>query len=170
MGKSVIWYSTEDNEMLECSRVYVMRNGTIAAELEGDEISVDAVVATSFQDVEQGGERRDTKEKESMGKRMLSVLTSGSGISVLVLIAIWLIMGMFNSNVNTRMGMTYMIGTALPLVFVSIGQMFIVESGDINLGIGNAMGLVSVISATILAENIGMGRMDSLFGSCRIDP
>ncbi|MFG6363886.1 ATP-binding cassette domain-containing protein [Schaedlerella sp.] len=157
LGKSVIWYSTEDNEMLECSRVYVMRNGTIAAELEGDEISVDAVVATSFQDVEQGGERGDTKEKESMGKRILSVLTSGSGISVLVLIAIWLIMGMFNSNVNTRMGMTYMIGTALPLVFVSIGQMFIVESGDINLGIGNAMGLVSVISATILAENIGMG-------------
>ena len=34
--------------MLECDRVYVMRDGTIVDELKKEQISVDALVASSF--------------------------------------------------------------------------------------------------------------------------
>lgn len=156
-GKSVIWYSTEDNEMMECDRVYIMREGMIVGELMEDEISVDTVISTSFRKAEVTAKENTAVKESGLGKKALSLLTSGSGISLLVLACIWIIVSMFNSNVNTRMGMTYMIGSALPLVFVSIGQMFIVEAGDINLGIGNAMGLVSAITATIMVENPGLG-------------
>ena len=151
-GKSVIWYSTEDNEMMICDRVYVMRDGFITEELVGDDISVDAVIAASFKDVAKIDDDKK-KDKSPFAKKLTSIFTSGSGIAVIVFILIWIILSTLNENVNTRMGQVYMIGAALPLVLVSIGQMFIVCSGDINLGVGNAMGLVSVITATLICEN-----------------
>ena len=155
-GKSVLWYSTEDNEMLECDRVYVMRDGAIVDELQKEQISVDSIVASSFKEshVEK---QEDTGEKPSIGRKALSFLTSGSGISILVFIAIWIILSFLNGNVNSRVGMGMMFGSALPLVFISIGQMFMLEVGDINLGIGNAIGLVSVVTVAIMANNLGLG-------------
>ena len=44
MGKSIIFYSTEDSEMEICDRVYVMRNGSITKELIGNEINVPNLV------------------------------------------------------------------------------------------------------------------------------
>lgn len=157
LGKSVVWYSTEDNEMVECDRVYVMRDGMIAEELAGDEISVDTVVSASFKNVQSAQQEGKKAKKEGWGRKIGSFLTSGSGISLLVLLCIWLIVSNYNENVNTRLGMTYLIGTAVPLVFVALGQMFIVGAGDINLGIGNAMGLVNAITAAVMAENFGLG-------------
>ena len=155
-GKSVLWYSTEDNEMLECDRVYVMRDGAIVDELQKEQISVDAVVASSFKEspVQKKNIQEETK---NFGRKILSFLTSGSGISILVFVAIWIILSFLNSSVNTRVGMSMMIGSALPLVFISIGQMFMLEVGDINLGIGNAIGLVSVVTAAIMVNNFGLG-------------
>lgn len=161
-GKSVIWYSTEDNEMVECDRVYILREGEIVGELMEDEISVDTVISTSFRKAKNTPDDTASVKKEGVAQKAVSTLTSGSGISIMVLICIWIIVSMFNKNVNTRMGMTYMIGSALPLVFVSIGQMFIVGAGDINLGIGNAMGLVNAITATIMVRSMGLGILSIL--------
>lgn len=154
-GKSVLWYSTEDNEMLECDRVYVMRDGAIVDELQKEQISVDAVVASSFKKAKT--EDKKKKEKAGILGKLSSWMSSGSGISVVVLAVIWIILSMLNKNVNTRMGLVMMIGSALPLVFVALGQMFMLEVGDINMGIGNAMGLISVIAATFMIANTGLG-------------
>ena len=156
-GKSVIWYSTEDNEMLECDRVYVMQDGTIASEIVGSEISVDSIVAASFQESSSKQEKTAEKAKASLGKSLLHFLSKGATVSGLVFACIWLIVCSLNQNANTRTGLTYLIGSAVPLVFVSIAQMFIVLAGDINMGIGNAMGLVNVLSATIYVQNPTLG-------------
>lgn len=155
-GKSVIWYSTEDNEMLECDRVYVMRDGAIVDELKKEQISVDALVASSFKEADISDVKKQ-KQQNGMVSKLASLLKSGSGISIIVFIVIWLILSMLNKNVNSRIGLVMMIGSALPLVFISLGQMFMLEVGDINLGIGNAMGLISVIAATIMVSNVGLG-------------
>lgn len=155
-GKSVIWYSTEDNEMLECDRVYVMRDGAIVDELKKEQISVDALVASSFKETNISVVKKQ-KQENGIVSKLASLLKSGSGISVIVFIVIWLILSMLNKNVNSRIGLVMMIGSALPLVFISLGQMFMLEVGDINLGIGNAMGLISVIAATIMVSNVGFG-------------
>ena len=47
-GRSFIWYSTEMDEMQFCDRVYVFRNGGIVAELTGDQITENAILAASF--------------------------------------------------------------------------------------------------------------------------
>jgi ribose transport system ATP-binding protein len=47
-GRTFIWYSTEMDEIQLCDRVYVFRDGAIAAELTGDEITEANVLAASF--------------------------------------------------------------------------------------------------------------------------
>lgn len=48
-GRTFIWYSTEMDEICLCDRVYVFRNGAIAAELTGDAITEDRVLEASFE-------------------------------------------------------------------------------------------------------------------------
>ena len=47
-GRTFVWYSTEMDEICLCDRVYVFRDGAIVAELKGEEISEDHVLAASF--------------------------------------------------------------------------------------------------------------------------
>ena len=47
-GRSFVWYSTEMEEARLCDRVYVFRNGSIVAEMKGDEITEQAILAASF--------------------------------------------------------------------------------------------------------------------------
>ena len=47
-GRTFVWYSTEMDEICLCDRVYVFRDGVIAAVLEGSGISEDHVLAASF--------------------------------------------------------------------------------------------------------------------------
>lgn len=51
-GQAVVWYSSENAEFKACDRVYVMRGGTIAAELVGGDITDEALVRLSFEVVE----------------------------------------------------------------------------------------------------------------------
>ncbi|QRM57271.1 sugar ABC transporter ATP-binding protein [Sinorhizobium sp. BG8] len=47
-GRTFVWYSTEMEEICLCDRVYVFRDGAIAAELTGDEINEANILAASF--------------------------------------------------------------------------------------------------------------------------
>ncbi|MGA3220978.1 MAG: ABC transporter permease, partial [Acidimicrobiales bacterium] len=54
-------------------------------------------------------------------------------------------------------GASLLLGPALPLVFASLAQMVVILVGDFDLGIGYAIGLVNVFSATALATNTWLG-------------
>ena len=47
-GRTFVWFSTENAELEECDRVYVLRGGRIVADLAGDEAREDRVIAASF--------------------------------------------------------------------------------------------------------------------------
>jgi ribose transport system ATP-binding protein len=49
-GRTFVWYSTEIDEICQCDRVYVFREGRIVAELKGTDVSEDGVLAASFAD------------------------------------------------------------------------------------------------------------------------
>ena len=51
-GRSFLWFTTENAELVECDRVYVMASGRMAAELAADDISEEAVISASFERVE----------------------------------------------------------------------------------------------------------------------
>ena len=54
-GRAFIWFSTENSELEECDRVYVLRGGHVTAELSGDEVREDKIIAASFILVATGG-------------------------------------------------------------------------------------------------------------------
>jgi ribose transport system ATP-binding protein len=47
-GRTFLWYTTEMDELSYCDRVYVFRNGVIAADLMRSEVSEDSVISASF--------------------------------------------------------------------------------------------------------------------------
>jgi ribose transport system ATP-binding protein len=47
-GRTFVWYSTEMEEVCLCDRVYVFREGAIAAELQGDAVTEENILAASF--------------------------------------------------------------------------------------------------------------------------
>jgi len=49
-GRSFVWFTTENDELQECDRVYVLRNRVVVAELRAEEIREDRIVAASFAD------------------------------------------------------------------------------------------------------------------------
>lgn len=53
-GRTFLWYSTETDEILECDRVFVFRDGEIAAELKGEQITEENMLRASFEMQEAG--------------------------------------------------------------------------------------------------------------------
>jgi ribose transport system ATP-binding protein len=47
-GRTFVWYSTETDEVCQCDRVYVFREGRIVAELKGAEVTEERILAASF--------------------------------------------------------------------------------------------------------------------------
>jgi ribose transport system ATP-binding protein len=48
-GRTFLWYSTETDEVLECDRVFVFRDGKISAELTGEAITEENLLRASFE-------------------------------------------------------------------------------------------------------------------------
>jgi ribose transport system ATP-binding protein len=49
-GRTFLWHTTETEELDNCDRVYVFRNGRIVADLGPDEITEEKVIQSSFQE------------------------------------------------------------------------------------------------------------------------
>jgi ribose transport system ATP-binding protein len=49
-GRTFLWYTTEVDELKNCDRAYVFRNGAIVAELARDELNEEQVIHSSFAD------------------------------------------------------------------------------------------------------------------------
>jgi ribose transport system ATP-binding protein len=47
-GRTFLWYTTETEELSNCDRVYVFRNGRIVAALNRDELTEEKVIQSSF--------------------------------------------------------------------------------------------------------------------------
>lgn len=80
--------------------------------------------------------------------------------ALLSLVALIVIFGISVANqpgILSVSGLTLMLMSAVPLVFAAQAQMLIMSVGDIDLGIGALIGLVTVIAATVLAENPALG-------------
>ena len=47
-GRTFVWYTTETEELKNCGRVYIFRNGAVVAELTRDELTEERVIHSSF--------------------------------------------------------------------------------------------------------------------------
>lgn len=149
-GKLVIWYSTDDEELVSCSRVVVFRYGRIIEDLHDGFISKEKIVEASFH-----GENlldRSDKEKRKTKHEFKNLL-----IPLCVMLAVFGMSGAMQPAVFSRFGIDLLLSSSVPLVFGAIAQMYIIGLSQIDLGVGTYMGLVSVICATVLRQNFWVG-------------
>ncbi|MEM5318416.1 ATP-binding cassette domain-containing protein [Paraburkholderia sp. JHI869] len=152
-GRLIIWHSTEDLEFLECDRVLVFAGGRVACELEGSEISEQAIVDASFEQPVAGSgvSRGDAEGGSKVGQRIVQMAPFVS------LALVFAAMMMANPNTGSVFGLDLLLGPALPLVLVALGQMFVIGGSEIDLGAGAFAGLVNVLSATLLYQQPALG-------------
>lgn len=145
-GCLVIWHSTEDLEFLECDRVLVFSHGEIVAELKGDEITEDKVVAASF-----------TQPKRAADPTVARASTLGvalvRAVPFVSLVLVFATMTWMNPLVASSFGIELLLAPAVTLVLIALAQMFVVGGSEIDLGIGSFAGMVNVVSATLLVTS-----------------
>ncbi|SDR60856.1 ATP-binding cassette domain-containing protein [Paraburkholderia tuberum] len=157
-GRLVLWHSTEDLEFLECDRVLVFAGGCVVRELNDEEISEQAIVDASFVQPGTVVAVADAKQKGS-GKLGRRVVQMAPFVSLALVFAV---MMFANPATGSVFGLDLLLGPALPLVLVALGQMFVVGGSEIDLGAGAFAGLINVLSATILYQQPALGVL-SLF-------
>ena len=154
-GQLVIWHSTEDLEFLECDRVLVFAHGRIVAELMGEAITEQAIVASSFMPA---AKTAGAASKTSRGgtRSAKAVSAAAPFLSLAVVLAIMVAQ---NPKTASVFGLDLLLWTSVPVALVSIGQMFVVGGSEIDLGIGAFAGLVNVLTATLLVDSPLMGAL-----------
>jgi len=157
-GKSIILVSSDWEELLALSdRVIVMAEGRITAELCGDEITEDnfmrhssvANVAGATAESEKLGFFNNLKEKVLFAKS--NAIFFGI-FNLLLLIVGTLISQRFLTPINLR----NMFLQSFVYILLSMGQLFVVISGNTDLSMSATMTVAGVIGLTI--ANSGVGR------------
>ena len=100
---------------------------------------------------------RDRVKEEVKRGKLAAIGSSRILLPVLTMVFMILANAYMNPNILSYFGVRTLIGSAVPLVFAALGQMFIVVSGDIDMGNGYSIGLVNVLVAVILTANPLMG-------------
>lgn len=156
-GKLIVWYSSETIEFLECDRVLVLHEGSIRRVLSGAEISEDTIVSTAF------AEHLDSAIAVTARATRFShaALLSGA-VPVLILAAIFGVITALNHSAASLFGIGLLSGAAVPLVLVTIAQMFVIGGSEIDLGVGACAGLANVLSATLLVHTPWLGALTLL--------
>lgn len=92
-------------------------------------------------------------QSTSMSKRIKRVVTLYPYVpSLIILSLLFLLNGAFNSNSVSFNGVTGLFSTYLALVFLAVGQTFVVYAGDIDLSAGTILSLVNVVIITLMNQ------------------
>ena len=146
-GRTLVWYTTEDAELLATDRVLVFQSGQVVAELTGKNIRQDRIVQASFsRSAEAAGGGTAGAGSGRIARRLVD-LAPVIGLALVVTIMTWV-----NPLVASVFGADLLLMPALSLVLVTVAQMFIVGGSEIDLGVGAFAGLVSVLAATLLYD------------------
>ena len=157
-GKGVLWYSSEDSELANFDRVYVMHDEAAVAEFAGADISSETIMTAAF------SSQDTTRVKAGSPSTRQRVSVAFSWLVhqpwIFALVGLVIVLGVIDSRQHI---LTYFFGLGLILTLAPVlavaatSQMFILSVGDIDLGIGAFMGLIGVIAATTLTTNPPLG-------------
>ena len=153
-GRTLIWHTTEDAELLGCDRVLVLANGQIVRELSGPALTEEAIVAASFSHLAATEPDRNARSAQRR-LRLVDRLVDAAPLLGLALVLAVMIAA--NPAVASVFGLDLLLMPALSLVLVTEAQMFVVGGAEIDLGVGAFAGLVSVLSATLLYDRPALG-------------
>ncbi len=152
-GRTLVWHTTEDSELLAADRVLVFADGQIVRELAGPEITEEAVVSASFARIGQT-RAQDSPASAAPGRIGHAVADAAPflGLALVFAIMVWA-----NPTIASTFGLDLLLTPAIPLVLVAMAQMYIVGGSEIDLGVGAFAGLTSVLAATLLHDQPLLG-------------
>jgi ribose transport system ATP-binding protein len=150
-GKGVLWYSSEDSEIEFFDRTYVMRDGAVIAEFVNANSPVHTIKTAMFSQRETNKDEQTAKTLWAKVLKFLRNLVAQPWIFALIgVIAVLLLIDSKQDILTNTFGLGLILTLAPVLALTALSQNFIVAVGDIDLGIGQYMGLVVVIAATSL--------------------
>ncbi|WP_340302564.1 ATP-binding cassette domain-containing protein [Roseobacter sp. HKCCD7870] len=142
-GRLVVWNSSEDDEFEQCDKVLVFSGGVIIKELDNTNFSKEAIIHASFSGVDS---HLKTKKGKHQNIQFLDFVAPA------IMLALFILAAWFNPMVVKYIGLDLILAGAVPLVFATLAQTFIIGGSQIDLGIGPFMALISVVSATFLVD------------------
>ena len=148
-GRSAVLYSTEVAEFRKCDRVYVMARGSVVAEFTGAEATEERIVQASFMQPT-GTVRREAKSRAQGWQSFLALRALPAAV---LLVGMFLLAYAQQPRVLSSFGLELLLQASVPLAIAVLAQMFFILGGDIDLGLGFAVGLANVVAATYLVDN-----------------
>ncbi|WP_044348946.1 ATP-binding cassette domain-containing protein [Dethiosulfatarculus sandiegensis] len=152
-GKLIILYSTDNLELEICNRTLVMRYGTIVKELADEQVTQDNLVEASFM----GEELKPIVEKKQDTSHRKWFSKNSAFIPFIAMMLMYIACGLKSPAVFSLYGVNLLLSGAAPLIILSLAQMYIIGLGHIELGVGNFLGLINVLCATLLFSNTPLG-------------
>jgi ribose transport system ATP-binding protein len=147
-GRTVLWYSTDDTEFKQCDRTLVLRDGAIVAEFRRDDVSEEQLIDASFRSVEASGAATHARVVSVRARQREAIVSAA--IPLVTFAVVFALSVLLNSRILSPFGLTLVFSAAFALAFAATSQLFIIAAGDIDLGLGNFIGLVNVVAATWL--------------------
>jgi len=158
-GRAVVVLSSDAVELQGlCDRVLVFSRGRIVRELEGDEINEENIIGAA---VTSAGEHHHDLPLRARRVQRLRRFLSGDYLPSVVLAFLILLVGALTQADNSRFLSSYevqsMLLLASALAFVSLGQLVVLLTGNIDLSVGPLMALTAVVTSFFWATGQGTG-------------
>jgi ribose transport system ATP-binding protein len=155
-GRCFLWYTTEIEELENCHRVYVFRNGEVVAHLERDELTEERIIQSSFAGAPVAKPTREGSRQSTspvgVPRRFMRAALPALSLALIVLA-----IGYLNPRSMSYFGLNLMLNLSIPIALATIAQMFIVTVNDLDLSIGTFVGFVGCVVATWLRDTPLLG-------------
>ncbi len=160
-GVGVLVNSSDSFELAGlCDRVYVMSDGVVIDEVQG-EID-EAEIVQRFVSGSGKQERADDVTRARGGSRRLSRALTSPRLPVAVLVLLIVLLSIYtNTKASvflTTANLNNVLVSALPLVCAALGQQFALLAGEFDISIGASMTL-SVVIASFVLPNTSPGTL-----------
>jgi ribose transport system ATP-binding protein len=149
-GKAVVVCSSDALELEGlCDRVVIMSRGSAVAELTGEEISEERITGSA---VNAAGARRDRAGAEQATDRRsgpLARLLRSDNVATPIVALLVVLLAIYTSTQDSAFLGSFNLNNLLllstALILVSMGQLFVLLTGGVDLSVGPMMGLGVVI-------------------------
>jgi ribose transport system ATP-binding protein len=142
-GRGVVVISSDLPEVLTIAdRIAVVREGTIALEVERGAATEDALLAAATP-----GRRVGTSESRRTVR--LRGLRHG-GAAAVVLLALWLVGASLSGTFRSLDNQSNVLGQSAVLALLALGEAFVMLTGGIDLSVGATLTASSVVGAVVM--------------------
>ena len=151
-GAAVLVLSSDGVELEGlCDRVLIMSRGTIVQELEGDEVTEEAIAHAALTSTT----LRIRAERRSRGAGLRRWLTgdhSPAAVLALIFVALGLGVGLHSPTYLSEFNLNSLLFMTAPLLFVGLAQQVVVLGAGFDLSVGPLMGFLVVIASFWIVE------------------